>query len=197
MTVSRDMSGVNWVFTPDTEFELDALAAFVNTAPGLGASRIEDLGSIAQALDFYRTWQWTGTRPATAGDLADLHAVRHTLHDLWAVARRGEADLVDRVNALLRDYRALPQLARHDNFGWHIHAVPIDAPFATRVAVEAAMALVDLIRAEQTDRLKVCIAADCDSVLIDLSKNHSRKFCDTACANRTHAAAYRARKSTR
>ncbi|HOB06206.1 MAG TPA: CGNR zinc finger domain-containing protein [Propionibacteriaceae bacterium] len=31
-------------------------------------------------------------------------------------------------------------------------------------------------------------------LLVDLSKNRSRKFCDTACANRAHAAAYRARQ---
>jgi predicted RNA-binding Zn ribbon-like protein len=34
---------------------------------------------------------------------------------------------------------------------------------------------------------------DCSSVHVDLSKNRSRRFCSTACANRTNVAAYRIR----
>nr|MBA2307838.1 CGNR zinc finger domain-containing protein [Pseudonocardiales bacterium] len=40
----------------------------------------------------------------------------------------------------------------------------------------------------------ICAAEDCRDVLVDLSKNHSRRFCGTSCANRTNVAAYRARK---
>jgi predicted RNA-binding Zn ribbon-like protein len=57
------------------------------------------------------------------------------------------------------------------------------------------MAMIDVIRTDSLDRLGDCGAEDCDNVLVDLTKNRSRKFCDTACANRTHAAAYRARKA--
>jgi predicted RNA-binding Zn ribbon-like protein len=60
--------------------------------------------------------------------------------------------------------------------------------------VEAAMAMVDVIRMGELGRLQTCAAADCDDVLVDLSKNRSRRFCGTSCANRTNVAAYRARK---
>ena len=44
-------------------------------------------------------------------------------------------------------------------------------------------------------RLKVCAAPDCDAVVMDLSRNRSRIFCDTGnCANRQHVAAYRERR---
>ena len=56
-----------------------------------------------------------------------------------------------------------------------------------------AMAMIDVIRTDSLSRLRLCEGEDCENVLIDLSKNQSRKFCDTACANRAHAAAYRAR----
>jgi predicted RNA-binding Zn ribbon-like protein len=44
-------------------------------------------------------------------------------------------------------------------------------------------------------RLKICAAPDCDAVVMDLSRNRSRIFCDTGnCANRQHVAAYRERR---
>ena len=98
------------------------------------------------------------------------------------------------VNEILADAQALPQLVDHDDLGWHIHAVPQEAPLATRMTVEAAMAFVDVIRLAATDRLKLCDAPDCDDVVVDLSKNRSRRFCDGGCGNRANVAAYRARQ---
>jgi predicted RNA-binding Zn ribbon-like protein len=39
-------------------------------------------------------------------------------------------------------------------------------------------------------RLRFCAAGDCDNVLVDLSKNRSRRFCGLTCANRVNVAAY-------
>jgi predicted RNA-binding Zn ribbon-like protein len=44
-------------------------------------------------------------------------------------------------------------------------------------------------------RLRICAAIDCDDVLVDLSKNRSRRFCGTACANRVNVIAYRTRRA--
>ena len=57
------------------------------------------------------------------------------------------------------------------------------------------MAMVDVIRGGELDRLRICDADDCDDVLVDLSKNRSRRFCDAGCGNRANVAAYRARKA--
>ena len=97
------------------------------------------------------------------------------------------------VNALLREANALPRLVKHDGWDYHLHATAPDAPLADRMAVEAAMAFTDVIRTKQLDRLRRCAASDCGSVHVDLSKNRSRRFCSTACANRTNVAAYRTR----
>jgi predicted RNA-binding Zn ribbon-like protein len=43
----------------------------------------------------------------------------------------------------------------------------------------------------------MCAADDCDNVHVDLSKNRSRRFCGTLCANRTNVAAYRTRHAAR
>ena len=46
------------------------------------------------------------------------------------------------------------------------------------------------------DRLGVCDAARCDRVYVDTSRNGARRFCSTACQNRTKAAAFRTRSRT-
>ena len=66
---------------------------------------------------------------------------------------------------------------------------------ADRMAVDAAMAFADVIRAGELARLRRCAALDCDDVLVDLSKNRSRRFCSLTCANRVNVAAYRSRRS--
>jgi predicted RNA-binding Zn ribbon-like protein len=97
---------------------------------------------------------------------------------------------------MLADAEALPQLLRHDGLDWHIHAVPADAPLDRRVVVETAMAMVDLIRAFELSRLSVCADDRCGGLVLDLSRNRSRRFCSTTCANRNAVAAYRARRRT-
>ena len=119
--------------------------------------------------------------------------MRAELHTIWTA---DEDTAVAMVNSLLDRARALPQLLKHDEWDWHLHATAPAAPLAQRMGVEAAMALVDVIRGKELDRLKVCAADDCRAVLIDLSKNRSRRYCDTGnCGNRAHVAAYRRRKS--
>lgn len=88
----------------------------------------------------------------------------------------------------------MPQLVRHDNLDYHIHAVPAEAPLPVRIAVETAMAMIDLIRSDELSRLAVCADDTCDGIVLDLSRNRSRRYCSTACGNRNAVAAYRARQ---
>ena len=99
------------------------------------------------------------------------------------------------VNELLAETDAHPFLTKHDAYDWHLHLTHDDAPLADRIGAEAAMGFLDLIREDQLDRLRTCAADDCEDVLVDLSKNRSKRYCDTGnCGNRTNVAAYRARK---
>lgn len=111
--------------------------------------------------------------------------------DFWGA---DESAVVALINDLLAEGQALPQLVRHDGFDWHIHATPADAPLAVRMTVEYAMAMIDVVRAKELDRLGYCAADDCDDVVIDLSRNRSKRFCESGCGNRTNVAAYRARR---
>ena len=178
------------IFAHDTELALANAAALVNT--GLGG--MELLADEAALDDFVTAWGWTGARTHDRAELDAVIRLRARLEPLWSMTKDGAAALV---NALLRETNALPQLVKHDHWDYHLHATPPDAPLADRIAVEVALAFGDVIRTGQLDRLRRCAADDCGNVLVDLSKNQSRRFCSTACANRTHVAAYRTRHAAR
>lgn len=188
LVAARDRGQV--LFTHDTKQSLGAAAALVNTGRG-GSDELAD----GAALDrFAAAWQVSGARTHDLAELDEVRRLRPRLARLWEA---GQDDAADLVNTLLREASALPQLIRHDGFDYHVHATPPDAPLAERIAVDAAMAFIDLIRTDQLGRLRRCAADDCDNVHVDLSKNQSRRFCSIACANRTNVAAYRARKAKR
>ena len=173
-------------FTHDTELALAAAATLVNTASDPDTLRTPD--DLSRYLD---EQGWYGSRAGDPSELEAVRALRPRLGELWSLE---EAELVAALNAILTEADALPQLVDHDGLGWHIHAVPQDAPLATRMAVEAAMAFIDVVRAGELDRLKRCAAEDCDDVVVDLSRNHSRRFCESGCGNRENVRAYRDRK---
>jgi predicted RNA-binding Zn ribbon-like protein len=176
------------IFAHDTEVALVAAAALVNTDGD--ADTLETVGQLEQ---FVTEWGWTGARRRTRAELDEVRALRPRLRALW---HRDEDGAVAIVNALLREAHALPQLVKHDGWDYHLHATPSHAPLADRMAVEAAMAFVDVIRTQQLDRLRICAADDCDDVVVDLSKNRSRRFCENGCGNRANVAAYRARRAS-
>jgi predicted RNA-binding Zn ribbon-like protein len=51
----------------------------------------------------------------------------------------------------------------------------------------------DLVRSDEMSRLSVCADRNCGGVVLDLTRNRSRRFCSSTCANRNAVAAYRAR----
>jgi predicted RNA-binding Zn ribbon-like protein len=179
------------LFAHDTEVALRGAAALVNTAATLPTDS-EDLGSVGALEAFVAEWGWTGSRTHDETELEAVRALRPRLRQLWTVDTDEAAALV---NELLAEARALPQLVRHGEWTWHLHATPPEAPLATRMAVEAAMAMVDVIRADELGRLGTCAAADCEDVVVDLSKNRSKRYCDGGCGNRANVAAYRQRRA--
>jgi predicted RNA-binding Zn ribbon-like protein len=176
------------LFAHDTEVSLNATAALVNTARG-GREELPDVAALDAFVD---GWRWTGSRAHSEDELAAVRALRPRFAQLWEVP---EDDAVALVNQMLRDANALPQLVKHDGWDYHVHATSPDAPLADRMAVDAAMAMADVIRAGEMARLRVCAAETCDDVLVDLSKNRSRRFCGLSCANRVNVAAYRSRRA--
>ena len=177
-------------FAHDTEIALAGAAALVNTQQ----RQQDELVDVASLDAFVQRWGWTGSRQWDAAELAAVRRLRPRLRRLWELDEDGVVQLV---NEMLQEAGALPQLVAHDDWGYHLHATPAQAPLADRMAVEAAMAVVDVVRLQALDRLSTCSADDCDDVLVDLTKNRSRRYCSTSCANRVNVAAFRARRGAR
>ena len=175
-------------FTHDTELSLGATAALVNT----GRADPDEMADVAALDAFIEHWQWTGSRTHDDAELASVRRLRDRLARLWEMTAD---EAVELVNTLLADASALPQLVKHDGWDYHIHATSPEAPLADRMAVDAAMAFADVIRVGEFGRLRVCAADDCGDVVVDLSKNRSRRFCSLTCANRVNVAAYRSRRT--
>jgi predicted RNA-binding Zn ribbon-like protein len=176
------------IFAHDAQVALAAAAALVNTA----GDTHEALPDVVALNEFLRTYRWTGRHDNTEAELKAVRELRPRLRRIWY---EDEDGVVEIVNSLLRDSKALPQLVRHDHEPYHLHATSADAPLAVRMAVEAAMAFVDVVRTGELSRLRTCEFPGCGNVVVDLSKNRSKRFCDAGCGNRAAVNAYRARKA--
>ncbi|HET7194378.1 MAG TPA: CGNR zinc finger domain-containing protein [Nocardioides sp.] len=174
------------VFAHDTEEALLAAVALVNSAV-----EPDTMDTLERLNAFYDEHGYTGARPRSRADLDAVRAIREPLRRLLTADRDAAVPLV---NEILAEHRALPQLVRHDHLDWHIHAADDSGPFATRISVETALAMVDVIRSDEMSRLGICADDDCEGLVLDLSRNRSRRFCSTACGNRAAVAAYRARQ---
>jgi predicted RNA-binding Zn ribbon-like protein len=166
---------------------LVAAVALVNSA-----EEPDTLTTLEELDAFFRTYGYSDWSTRRRSDLDDIRAIRGELRALLT-ATRDEA--VSTVNLWLAEARAIPRLVRHDDMDWHIHAIADDAPLASRIRVETAMAMVDMIRADEMSRLGTCADDDCGGIVLDLSRNRSRRFCSTTCGNRAAVAAYRARQA--
>lgn len=177
-------------FTHDTEVALVDAAALVNTDDPDDGDSLTSIDQLDRWLDEHR---FSGVRLGTRAELEAVRSLRAQLRALWSAADRDEVAAL--VNVLLEQSDARPYLSRHDEWDWHLHVTRPDAPVAHRVGAEAAMAFLDLVRTDDLGRLKRCAADDCSAVLVDLSRNSSKRYCDVGnCGNRANVAAYRARK---
>jgi predicted RNA-binding Zn ribbon-like protein len=178
------------LFTHDTEVNLVFFAALLDTVAGASESGDDELSTPEQLSALLGQWKFTGRIDRDARELHEVRETRERVRDIWG---QDEAAVVVWVNETLAEADAVPRLVNHDDLGWHIHATTDESPLAERMLVEAAMALVDVVRAERLDRLRDCEADDCTGVFVDLSKNGSKRFCSTRCGNRMAVRAYRAK----
>ena len=165
-------------------------AALVNTRQPDGDLLDEPAG----LAEFLVEHPYTGDIAGDEAELAEVRAMRERIRAAWEAPDRDA--VVELVNTLLEESGARPYLARHDDWDWHLHVTEPDAPLAHRIAAETAMGFADLLRVDDLSRLRHCDAPDCDDVLVDLSRNRSKRYCDSGnCGNRLHVAAYRARQA--
>lgn len=174
------------MFGHDTVRSLLAAVDLVNTAVSP-----DTLRTPADLEAFVTERNFTGVRRGTPAELHEVRMVRPIVRHMLTGP---PLEIVELVNRLLREARAVPQLVKHDELEWHVHAVADGAPLSTRILVEIAVAMLDVLRADENVRIRVCEAPACERLVMDLSRNRSRRFCSSACGNRVAVAAYRSRR---
>jgi predicted RNA-binding Zn ribbon-like protein len=178
----------------DSELAIGEAVALVN-ADGRDDNP-DVLASVEALTAFLDERGISGSRAETEGDLRAVRRLRSRLRRVFEAATAGDRDsVVADLNALIADARVVPYLTEHDGNPLHLHYTPPDAPVHQRLGGEMAIALAIVVRDGGFDRLRVCASPDCGDILVDLSRNRSRLYCDAQCANRQHVAAYRRRRA--
>ncbi|MGF1430600.1 CGNR zinc finger domain-containing protein [Kitasatospora sp. LaBMicrA B282] len=179
------------LITHDTECALGILVELLNTAPEVAGP--EQLPDLAALEAFVARHDISELDAVTAHDLTAVHALRGQLREIFTAGSTAAA--AELVNTLVAAVNATPRLTDHDGHGWHMHYFAPHAALADHLAAELGMALGLILMAGERERLRRCEAPDCARVFVDLSRNRSRRYCDSrTCGNRMHVAAYRARQ---
>ncbi|MFD6340466.1 CGNR zinc finger domain-containing protein [Streptomyces sp. NPDC060131] len=180
----------------DTRIALDTVVDLVNTAPeedSDGASGTDGLGDVEALYGFVRTHDISGVGELGNRDLRAVLNVRARFAEVFAA--RDPRSAADLINQLVAAAGTTPQLTDHDGYDWHVHYFAPGASVADHLAADCGMALAFMVVAGEQERLRRCEAPDCGHAFVDLSRNRSRRYCDSrTCGNRLHVAAYRARR---
>ena len=164
---------------------------------GSAGGRDERLAGLDDVVAFGRRHRVQDLGAARSGDVPRLRELRARLDAVAVACEAGDdAASIRGLNALLAETGAVPQIVSHDGRPPHIHVTRATAALADRIAAHSAMGLAELVVAGAVGRVRTCASPRCDAVFIDLSRNQSRRFCDSrTCGNRVHVAAYRSRRS--
>ena len=178
-------------FSHDTELSLLVVVDLVNTAAETGGTEtLPDADALRSWVDKHHV---SSVAASDYSDVASIHKVRERFRQCFGFS---DAELLaERVNTLVAEAPVQPRLTDHNGYDWHIHYFAPGASLADHLAVDGGMALAHVVAAEEVERLRVCEAPDCEAVLLDLSRNRSKRYCDArTCGNRLNVAAYRERK---
>jgi len=175
----------------DTRCALDRVVDLVNSAPQVEGR--EALADVADLRGFVERHQVSEVGRLSAADVDAVHAIRARFARVFAA--NDDLPAVSELNSMIAEAGTTPRLTDHDGYAWHVHYFAPGASLADHLAADCGMALSFLIITGERERLRHCEAPDCRHAFVDLSRNRSRRYCDSrTCGNRLHVAAYRARR---
>ncbi|MEU9449461.1 CGNR zinc finger domain-containing protein [Streptomyces sp. NPDC048277] len=180
------------LITHDTRRSLDIVVDLVNTAPE-DDTALDGLSDVAALQNFVRTHDISDVGVLSEFDLSAVRKIRGRFSGVFASPdARAAAGMI---NELVAAAGTTPRLTDHDGYDWHVHYFAPGASVADHLAADGGMALAFFVVAGEQERLRRCEAPDCRRAFVDLSRNRSRRYCDSrTCGNRLHVAAYRARR---
>jgi predicted RNA-binding Zn ribbon-like protein len=119
-------------------------------------------------------------------------AAEERLHEVFGAT--GVDVAAARVNRLLHRAQTPPRLSDHDGTPWHLHVTGEQASWADWLAAVTGLGLAGLIAEDGIARIGRCAAPGCGAAFAGGPRNHPRRYCSAACANRARVAAFRARR---
>lgn len=178
-------------FSHDTEHSLACVVDLVNSAPTCGtAEMLPDLDALSALVARHDI---SDVSRLTVRDLREVHELREELRPLFDCGTDTQACTL--LNRLISQAAVTPRMTDHDGYSWHIHYFAPGASLRDHLTVDCGMAMAQVVASGERERLRRCEAPDCDQVLVDLSRNRSKRYCDArTCGNRLHVAAYRERQ---
>ncbi|MEU6402837.1 CGNR zinc finger domain-containing protein [Streptomyces sp. NPDC046985] len=180
------------LITHDTRCALDTVVDLVNTAPD-DESAPDGLADVAGLYAFVRGHRMSDVGALSEFDLSAVRRIRGRFAGIFAAPDARTA--AGMINELVAAAGTTPRLTDHDAYDWHVHYFAPGASVADHLAADCGMALAFFVVAGEQERLRRCEAPDCLRAFVDLSRNRSRRYCDSrTCGNRLHVAAYRARR---
>jgi predicted RNA-binding Zn ribbon-like protein len=167
---------------------------YTNWAVQMAADLVNELdvdAGVAGLERFIGTHEGIDPRRVVRRDAEEVAGLAGRLRRVFTASEPAVAARL--LNRMISDAEVRPELTDHDG-SWHLHYAPRRARLAQRMQATLAMALATVVGDQGFERLKVCDADHCDDVFVDLSRNHSRRYCSDRCANRENVAAFRARR---
>jgi len=151
---------------------------------------------LIEGLDDVRVWlTWHHLDTAAAQmrepDVDRVRALRSRLDAVFEAPT--EAEAVELVNGLSRGYGTPPELERHGT-GWRIRSWPDESEGLAFVAAFAAAGLLEALHTYGWERFGRCAGSPCRCAFVDRTRNRSRRYCCTLCADRVAQANRRARR---
>ena len=183
------------LFSHDTERALACIVDLVNSAPSSGPSggSKEQLPDLDALRAFVVLHDISEVGDLTPDDVRGVHALREVIAAVFDAT--DDRSAAEAVNTLVSQATVTPRLTDHDGYDWHVHYFAPGAALAEHLTIDGGMALAHVVASGERERLRRCEAPDCDQVLVDLSRNRSKRYCDArTCGNRLHVAAYRERQ---
>jgi len=179
------------LFSHDVEHSLACVVDLLNSDPV--AAGQEQLADLAALESFVQRHEVSEVGALSRTDLVAVQRLRDRIRPVFTATDDEAAARL--VNRLVAESPVTPRLTDHDGYAWHMHYFSPGATLAEHLAVDCGMALAQVLAVGERERLRTCDAPDCHQVLVDLSRNRSKRYCDArTCGNRMHVAAYRERR---
>jgi predicted RNA-binding Zn ribbon-like protein len=129
---------------------------------------------------------------ATQADLAQVRELRDGIREIFAAGSARQAAHL--INQLLEKAELRPRLGNSKGavvLDWQVAG---SGEVVDQVRSAAALNLAVLAERFGFERFRVCVTSPCRDVFVDVSKNATRRYCGTVCANRARVASFRERQ---